>query len=114
MAPINKVEDSITTFLLYHQPKVRRNMLKSLNWVGLGKLRRLRRKTPNLFKVLTQTLTIAEYRIAMENMKLADLGISPDVEDIGFWDFDKAAQAIAVGEEGATRALQNIEPVSVG
>jgi len=87
MAPINKVEDSITTFLLYHQPKVRKNMLKSLNWVGLGKLRRLRRKTPNLFKVLTQTLTIAEYRIAMENMKLADLGISPDVEDIGFWDF---------------------------
>jgi predicted acylesterase/phospholipase RssA len=114
MAPINKVEYSITTFLLYHQPKVRRNMLKSLNWVGLGKLRRLRRKTPNLFKVLSQTLTITEYRIAMENMKFVDLGISPDVEDIGFWDFDKAAQAIAVGEEGAARALQNIEPVSVG
>ncbi len=89
-------------------------MLKSLDWVGLGKLRRLRSKAPSLFHVLSQTLTIAEYWVALENMKHADLAISPDVEGIGFWDFDKAAQAIAVGEEGAARALKNNEPASVG
>jgi NTE family protein len=114
MAPINKVEDSITTFLLYHQPKLQRKVLKSLDWVGLGKLRRLRRKTPNLFNVLSQTLTIVEYRVAMENMKLADLAISPDVEEIGFWEFDKAALAITVGEKGAVQALQRGKPASIG
>jgi predicted acylesterase/phospholipase RssA len=111
---IDKVDDSVTTFLLYHQPRLHRKMLKSLDWVGLGKLRRLRSKTPSLFHVLSQTLTIAEYWVALENMKHADLAISPDVEGIGFWDFDKAAHAIAVGEEGAARALKNNEPASVG
>jgi predicted acylesterase/phospholipase RssA len=85
-------------------------MLKSLDWVKMHKPKRLQLKTPSLFHVLSQTLTIAEYRVAIENMKDADLAISPDVEDIGFGQFDKAAQAIAVGEKAASMAVQQSKP----
>ena len=68
-----------------------------------------RLKTPGLINILTQTLTIAEYRVAIENLKDADLVISPDIEDIGFLQFDKAAQALAVGENAASLAVQRIK-----
>ncbi len=88
-------------------------MLKSLDWMRMETSQRLKRKTPSLIDVLTQTLTIVEYRVAIENLKDADLVISPDVEDIGFWQFDKAAQAIAVGEKAASRAIQHSKQTSV-
>ena len=88
-------------------------MSESLDWLRTKKPRRSRLKTPSLMDVLTQTLTIAEYRVAIENMKDADLAISPDVEDIGFWHFNKAAQAIAVGEEAASRAVKQSKLKSV-
>jgi len=72
-----------------------------------------RKKAPSLTDVLSQTLTIAEYRVAIENMKDADLAINPDVEDIGFWQFTRAAQAIAIGKRAARRVLQQNKPTSV-
>lgn len=59
--------------------------------------------------MLSQTLTITEYRIAVENLKDADLAISPDVEEIGFWQFNNAAQAIAAGEHAACMVLDGNE-----
>ena len=109
---VHDIEDSIKTFLLY-QTKLKRKMLKSLDWMRMEKSQRLRLKTPSLIDVLTQTLTIVEYRVAVENLKDADLVISPDIEDIGFWQFDKAAQAIAVGEKAASRAVQRSKQTSV-
>ena len=109
---VDDIENSIKTFLLY-QTKLKRKMLKSLDWMQMEKPQQLRLKTPSLIDVLTQTLTIAEYRVAMENLKDADLAISPDVEDIGFWQFDKAAQAIAVGEKATSRAVQRSKQTSV-
>jgi predicted acylesterase/phospholipase RssA len=47
----------------------------------------------------------------MENLKHADLVISPDVGDIGFWQFHKAAQAIALGEEAARLVIQQSKPI---
>ena len=55
--------------------------------------------------MLSQTWTIAEYRVALENLKGADLAISPEVEEIGFWQFNNAAQAIAAGEHAARIVL---------
>jgi predicted acylesterase/phospholipase RssA len=109
---VDDIENSIKTFLLY-QTKLKGKMLKSLDWMRMEKSQRLQRKTPSLIDVLTQTLTIAEYRVAVENLKDADLAISPDVEDIGFWQFDKAAQAIAIGEKAASRAIQRSKQTSV-
>jgi hypothetical protein len=42
----------------------------------------------------------------MENIKLANLAISPGVEEIGFWQFNRAAEAITAGERAAYAALQ--------
>jgi len=63
-------------------------------------------KPPRLLDVLSQTWTIAEYRVALDNLKDADLAISPDVEEIGFWQFNNAAQAIAAGEHAARTVLK--------
>ena len=102
---VDNIEKSIKTFLLY-QTKIKSKIAQSLDRIRMEKSQRLRLKTPSLIDVLTQTLNIAEYRVAIENLKDADLVISPDVEEIGFWHFDKAAQAIEVGEKAASRAVQ--------
>ena len=85
-------------------------MMKSLDWMKFEKVGKTGGKTPNIMEVLVQTLTIAEYWVAVENLKDADLVISPDVEEIGFWNFDKASLAITLGESAATRA---IEPITI-
>jgi NTE family protein len=107
------IQNSIKTFLQDHQPGERRKMLKSLESVRIGKAKRLRNKAPSLIDVLTQSLTIAEYRVAMENLKDADMVISPEVGDINFWQFTKLAQAIAAGEKAARYVLQNSKLTSV-
>jgi len=72
---------------------------------AIGKAAPAAAKVPHLWEVLVQTITIAEYHIALENMRGADLAIHPHVEDIGFWQFIHAAQAIAAGERAARLAL---------
>jgi NTE family protein len=71
----------------------------------------LRRKTdekkpPRLIDVMVQTLLISEYRIAMDNCKEADVAITPDLTNIGFWEFHKAAEAIANGEAATWAAIR--------
>jgi hypothetical protein len=64
-------------------------------------------------EVLTQTLVIAEYRVAMENLKDADIVISPEVEDIGFWQFHKSTAAISAGEKAASIIIQQGKLASI-
>jgi NTE family protein len=64
------------------------------------------RGRPNVVQVLSQSLLIPGYRIAMHDLAEADLAISPAVGGIGFFDFDRAAEAIAAGEEAARKALR--------
>ncbi|UCD10142.1 MAG: patatin-like phospholipase family protein [Dehalococcoidales bacterium] len=104
---INNIEKSLKSLLSY-QTKLKENLMKSLDWMNLEKPKDARVKTPNIMEVLVQTLTIAEYWVAVENLKEADLVISPDVEEIGFWNFDKASQAITLGENAAIHAIQPI------
>jgi NTE family protein len=61
---------------------------------------------PNVVKVLIQSLYIPGHRIAMENLEDADLAISPEVGDIGFFQFDKEVEAIEAGEKAARLALE--------
>jgi NTE family protein len=65
-----------------------------------------RQKAPGLVKVLLQTSLISGYRQAMQDVQYSDLVISPPVAGIGLFEFNRAAQAIAVGEEAARRALE--------
>lgn len=66
-----------------------------------------RQTAPNLVKVLLQMSLINGYRQAMRDLEYADLVINPPVDDIGLFEFGRAAQAIAVGEEAARRALKS-------
>ena len=102
---IADIENATKLFLISHRPKGRRGILKSPPLSKVNRVRRLRTKSPRLIDVLSQTLTIAEYRVAMENLKGADLAISPEVEEIGFWQFNNAAQAITAGEHAARIVL---------
>jgi len=77
-----------------------------------GRGSRLRRSkhpkpsAPNVVKVLIQSLYIPGYRIAMENLQYADMAISPEVGNIGFFQFDKEVEAIEAGERAARLALE--------
>jgi NTE family protein len=61
---------------------------------------------PNVVQVLSQSLLIPGYRVAMQDLAGADVAISPAVGGIGFFDFDRAAEAIAAGEAAARQALE--------
>jgi NTE family protein len=110
---IADIENATKLFITAHRLKGRSGILKSPDPSQVNPVRRARTKPPGLFHVLSQTWTIVEYRIAMENLKGADLTISPDVEAIGFWQFNNAAQAIAAGEQAARRALDGDKMLSL-
>jgi len=110
---LDNIEKALKTFLLYHQPREQRKLLKSAESVRMEKPKRLPPKAPSLIDVLSQSIAIAEYRVAIENLKDADLAISPDVEDVGSWQFNKAAQAISAGEKAASRVLLRSKPTGV-
>jgi NTE family protein len=64
---------------------------------------------PRLIDVLTQTLTISGYRVALEDLKEADVAISPPVEEIGFWQFFRGPELILKGELAARAAMPAIK-----
>jgi len=70
------------------------------------KHKRSKSGAPNVVKVLIQSLYIPGHRIAMENLEDADLAISPEVGDMGFFQFDKEVEAIEAGERAARKALE--------
>ena len=109
-ARLDDIESSIRTFLQLHQSREPESSLKPADSLQAEKARHPHVKSPSLIEVLSHTVTIAEYRVAVENLKGADVAISPDTGDIGFWHFEKAAQAISVGEQ-ATRRLPQLASV---
>jgi NTE family protein len=103
---IDDIEKTTTMFILSHGPEGGKKTSNSLPLLGTKITPRLRDKSPKLIDVLSQTLTITEYRVALENLKEADLAINPNVEEIGFWQFNNAVQAIAAGEYAASISLE--------
>jgi len=53
-------------------------------------------KEPKLQDIISQTLSIVEYRIAMENLKQADIAITPFNGNIGFWQFNRALMLLSL------------------
>jgi predicted acylesterase/phospholipase RssA len=104
---IDDVNTATRNFLISHRPGRWSERFKSSPRSTNNN--QLKSKTPKLIDVLSQTLTITEYRIAVENLKYADIAISPDVENIGFWQYHNAAEAIQAGERAARSALASIE-----
>ena len=94
---IDDVDEATSKFLIMHRDNKKKPPIKAAE---------KRPKSPRLIDVLSQTLTIAEYRVAVENLKDADIAISPNIEGIGFWQFHHAAHAIAAGEKATRLAFE--------
>jgi NTE family protein len=92
-APENEEDEDDEQDLNVRQPRSKRS-------------RTPKSSAPNVVKVLIQSLYIPGYRIAMENLEDADLAISPEVGDIGFFQFDKEVECIEAGERAARKALE--------
>jgi hypothetical protein len=75
-----------------------------------ARLGRFEPEAPGILDVLVQSLVIAEYRTAVANLQDADLPISPAVENIGYWQFDRPGDAIRAGEEAARQAFSSATP----
>jgi predicted acylesterase/phospholipase RssA len=102
---IQDINDAVKTFLLYSLPKGRRQKVMDSSILERGILPQLSPQV-RLIDVISQTFTIVMYQIAMDNIKDADLAISPFAGNIGFWQFNRAKDAITAGEIAARLALQ--------
>ncbi len=65
-----------------------------------------RPRAPSIIDVLVQSIGITGYHLALEDLKESDLAISPDVASIGFWQIERAAEAISAGEKATREALE--------
>jgi NTE family protein len=101
---INTIDRGIRRFLLYREPGLQRLIARKPSAIFSIRPKLVETGAPNLFEVLSQSLSIIEYRIAMENLAGADIAITPQENTIGFWEFHRAREAIAAGEK-ATRSL---------
>jgi NTE family protein len=101
---INDIENATDMFLISHRLK-RKTNTPCISPSKRQMTSPSQKKAPKLIDILSQSLTISEYRLAVENLKEADLAISPDVEEIGFWQFNNAERAIELGEQAAHKVL---------
>jgi len=107
---VSNINNGILNFLLYKQPKKQRLIARKPTTIFSIKPKLIDTGEPNVFEILSQSLSVIEYRIAMENLMGADIAITPLDKTIGYWEFHRAAEAIESGEK-ATRLLiqQNAE-----
>ncbi len=102
----DNIDRGIRKFLLYRQPKLQKLIARRPSAIFSRTPYFLRPSYPSLIEVLSQSLNIIEYNIAVQNLKDADLAISPLTETVGFWEFHRAADAIEAGEKAARSVLQ--------
>jgi predicted acylesterase/phospholipase RssA len=93
------IEKAVKDFITQHNKK------KKTCTDETGKTTNTVVKPPTLWEVVSQSLAIMQYHVAMENIKTADMVISPDIANIGFWQFTRAAEAIKAGGTAAREAL---------
>ncbi len=67
------------------------------------------RKEPNIFHVMMQSIYITTYVVARNSLANADIVIEPDLKHIGAGEFQKASEAILIGQQAATDAIPEIK-----
>lgn len=98
------IENVITDIMLHYKLGFHKLASQTSHSFFIGKNSMLP-GDPNIMDVLIQTMHIIEQRIALENMEVADLPISPMMDNVGFWEFHKSAKAISAGEQTAQLIL---------
>jgi NTE family protein len=108
---VSSIDNAIRRFLLYGQPRLQRRIARKPSVIFSIKPKLVDTGDPGVFEVLSQSLSIIEYHIAMENLIGADIAITPLEKTVGYWDFHRAADAIEAGEK-ATRLLLQRDAVA--
>jgi NTE family protein len=101
---VSSINNAIRRFLLYRQPRMQRLIARKPSAIFSIKPKLVDTGEPNVFEVLSRSLSIIEYHIAMENLMSADIAITPMKQTVGYWAFHRAAEAIEAGEK-TTRLL---------
>lgn len=108
---VSIIDKAIRKFLLYRQPGLQKLIARKPSAIFSIRPKLVSVDEPGVFEVLSQSLSVIEYRIAMENLLGADLAITPLGKTVGFWEFHRAAEAIEAGEK-ATRLLLQRDAVA--
>jgi predicted acylesterase/phospholipase RssA len=108
---VSIIDNAIRRFLLYRQPGLQKLIARRPSAIFSIKPKLVSVGAPGVFEVLSQSLSVIEYRIAMENLAGADIAITPLEKTIGYWEFHRAAEAIEAGEK-ATRLLLQRDAVA--
>lgn len=108
---VSSIDNAIRRFLLYRQPRLQRLIARKPSVIFSIKPKLVDTGEPGVFEVLSQSLSVIEYHIAMENLVGADIAITPLEKTVGYWEFHRAAEAIEAGEK-ATRLLLQRDAVA--
>lgn len=106
LSHVSDIEKAARKFLIYRPSKRDTDTDKPMYSIMNNGIGSLFSREPRLYDVMSQTMSIVEYRIAMENLTEADLAITPFTGNVGFWQFNRATEAIKAGETSARLALQ--------
>jgi len=66
-------------------------------------------KEPNIFQIMLQSIYIATYSLSRSSVEEADIVIEPDLTSIGAVDFQKAQEAISLGEQAVRSVIPEIK-----
>ena len=91
--------------------KRKRNYMKNKSMAKLTK--KIDPNTPNIIDVLINSFYIMEHRIAVLNLKKADIIINPEVNDISTLEFYKGAEAISEGYKSVLSVLPKIKKANI-
>jgi len=71
-------------------------------------------KSPNVLKVLMQTLHITSFQLIKSSLAGADIVIEPQVNHIGYFDFHRVDECISLGEEACRNVVSRIKSLIAG
>jgi NTE family protein len=103
---VSAIDKGIRKFLLYKQPELQRFIARKPSGIFSIRPKLIDIGDPGVFEVLSQSLSVIEHRVAMENLTGADVAITPLDKTVGYWEFHRAAEAIEAGEKAARLLLQ--------
>jgi NTE family protein len=92
-------------FVLDRPPEDRRNIIR-----GLDRIRGKKRGMPDIFRMMMDGLFIMERNLSLRTLKEdpPDILLQPKIGDIGFLDYYRAKDAIAMGRECALEGMERI------
>ncbi len=102
-----KETDNETGFLFTKFPRLKRLAKR----IGINGRRNKKEKDPNILHVLNRTFHIVQYELAWRSLESdkPDYLLTPNLNDVVFIEFHKAAKSIAEGERVAKEFIESLK-----